>query len=859
MAENYFANALAWADSLKKHLTCDAAIEIWVLDSSKPISKTDGVNILDVREFVPNWENLALKYSVLEYCTALKPNIISHYFESLAKDEIVVYLDPDIYFYSDIGEILFSKLQGKDYALVQHCKTPLPDDGKHPNDKDILMSGTFNLGFIAIKNSNCSKELVFWWKNWLENECWADPKSGVFTDQKWIDLAVCYWPNYSIIDEPGFNVAYWNLHERVLTVQGGRYLCNNKPLVFFHFSGFNPKKKILSKYENRLFNPDKGTALYDICEEYRKILLNFDYDYYNRKILNYLLSPGGHRTDAVVRSAYRRYLENRDFGDFWVWLSKRNEDGFTNYEQSLLERRSDVMEYVASFGQKSSEKLKEWILSSGISEERIDLGLLREIGVLEKYGVTYCGYFSSVSGVSDAASAHSHALELSCKVEVSRVDLSYTTDLPKKSVDVITNEASSSELKEIAIIHANADVTDLLIGKVYDLFTRYTIGFWAWELETFPEKFKDSSKFYNEIWVPSTFVKKSIENVVDDKPIYVIHHPVEIRHDLLPRKIIFSKLNIRDIFTFMISFDASSGIQRKNPESAIAAFVSEFSNNKSVQLIVKYNGSDDVREDVVKLTTGYENVIVIDKILPERDYMSLLSAVDCYVSLHRSEGFGFNIAYAMAVGTPVIVTAYGGNMDFCTEHNCYLVPYTLCRVGCTWHDYRADYLWADADTVAAAKAMKNVYANYGNAIKKAKSAQEDIRSSFSEREICKKMENRILQISKIIESATVVSKKIFLNGEQNKNPLVQSLAGLLDVSVDEFIKGIYRVLFGREADQQGYDNYRDLLSEDDSRERRLDIIWDFMKSKEFSDKLGKVPFLCEKKKNKLLSIFYSNL
>ncbi len=75
------------------------------------------------------------------------------------------------------------------------------------------------------------------------------------------------------------------------------------------------------------------------------------------------------------------------------------------------------------------------------------------------------------------------------------------------------------------------------------------------------------------------------------------------------------------------------------------------------------------------------DITIIDAYLEPDHKIALTASCDCYVSLHRSEGFGFTMAEAMALGKPVIATAYGGNLDFMTDENSYLVPYKFVPVG----------------------------------------------------------------------------------------------------------------------------------------------------------------------------------
>ena len=104
------------------------------------------------------------------------------------------------------------------------------------------------------------------------------------------------------------------------------------------------------------------------------------------------------------------------------------------------------------------------------------------------------------------------------------------------------------------------------------------------------------------------------------------------------------------------------------------------------------------------------DIIVRNELLPAGDRLALVAAADCYVSLHRSEGLGLTMAEAMAVGTPVIATAYSGNLDFMPEGSALLVPAAEVEVG-PGHYYPAKGHWADPDIDAAAGMMRRVEAD----------------------------------------------------------------------------------------------------------------------------------------------------
>jgi glycosyltransferase involved in cell wall biosynthesis len=91
--------------------------------------------------------------------------------------------------------------------------------------------------------------------------------------------------------------------------------------------------------------------------------------------------------------------------------------------------------------------------------------------------------------------------------------------------------------------------------------------------------------------------------------------------------------------------------------------------------------------------------------------LSLIRQTDCYVSLHRSEGFGLGMAEAMAFGKPVIGTDYSGNTDFLSDRTGFPVPYTLRPVQHGEYIFSDGQSWADPDEAAATDAMRQVFSD----------------------------------------------------------------------------------------------------------------------------------------------------
>jgi len=121
-------------------------------------------------------------------------------------------------------------------------------------------------------------------------------------------------------------------------------------------------------------------------------------------------------------------------------------------------------------------------------------------------------------------------------------------------------------------------------------------------------------------------------------------------------------------------------------------------------------------------------------------------ACDCYVSLHRSEGFGLTMAEAMQCGKPVIATGYSGNVDFMTSETSYLVPYRLITIDRTHGPYRAGYHWAQPDLDSATDMMRQVEKDRDASRAVGAAAQRHIWQTLHPRTIAQTMRGRLEEI-----------------------------------------------------------------------------------------------------------------
>jgi FkbM family methyltransferase len=158
-------------------------------------------------------------------------------------------------------------------------------------------------------------------------------------------------------------------------------------------------------------------------------------------------------------------------------------------------------------------------------------------------------------------------------------------------------------------------------------------------------------------------------------------------------------------------FDHNSVFERKNPTAAITAFQRAFTDRQDVRLVIKsINGERHIadRERLRAAAAGDGRIELIEHYLDRDEVHKLFATADCYLSLHRSEGFGLTVAEAMAHGLPVIATAYSGPGEFLTDSTGWPIPYRLVPVGPGNQPYPADSCWAEPDLDAAAAALREV-------------------------------------------------------------------------------------------------------------------------------------------------------
>jgi glycosyltransferase involved in cell wall biosynthesis len=276
---------------------------------------------------------------------------------------------------------------------------------------------------------------------------------------------------------------------------------------------------------------------------------------------------------------------------------------------------------------------------------------------------------------------------------------------------------------------------------------RYVIGNWYWELPEMPDEWLTEFEFTDEVWAPTNFIKNAMSAKA---PVPVMHVPPVVQ---LKRGHAYSRLQLglpEDRFLFLAMFDANSILQRKNPLGLLRAFKAAFGfEHRRVGLVLRFNNAgqeNPVLRELRDEIPENSNVLVHTHRSDRDEVISLIDACDCYVSLHRSEGFGLGPAEAMSLGKPAIVTNWSGNTDYMTDDNCIAINYELVKLGQDYGPYKADQHWAEPDLEHAAHWMKRLVAEPELARAIGLRGRQTIASEFSPEKVGRIIQQRLEQI-----------------------------------------------------------------------------------------------------------------
>ena len=682
----------------------------------------------------------------------------------------LVFLDAAVDVHASLEPVLEQALANRCIVLSERCAGPLPDDGRLPSQAELLRAGRLGAALVAVRNAPQSPAVLEWWTH--RATAAATPAPHPLDDRyaprgltTWADLAPSRFAGVAPLQDPGSAVSGWNLHERSLAGSAADgFTVDGRPLRFAHFEGFDPLRPYLLAAGANRVRPATSEPLATLVESYASRLMQAGWSDPRRRADVGRRLPDGTVFDdrashllADAAAAGHRWdlFDAGDQEEFLDWLAgpapSGARAGVNRYLWRLYGERDDLQRAYPDLDGRGGEGLAGWAWAFGRKELGIPERLLpgrpawlqeapaarrprMELprGAKPDLSVHVTGLFRGTLGLGEAARGYVRALEAAhlpvstTTVDVSRFVKETGGDPHTGYAAVDFADVRDPDAAGFNLICINADELPDFAESVGDGFftARPSIGVWAWETDHVPERWAPAYGLLDEIWVYSDYVA---ENLGRAAPIPVRRVPPPVSPPE-PGDVELD-LGVPAGFRFLFMFDFFSTTCRKNPVGLVHAFREAFDPGEGPQLVLKtINGvhRPEALEEVLWAARGRPDVHVVDRSLSARERDALVAGCDCYVSLHRSEGFGLTIAECMALGKPVIATAFSGPTDFVTENNGYLVPYELVRVGADCQIYPPDGTWADPDLAAAARFMRQVVEDPDGAAAKGHAARADI-------------------------------------------------------------------------------------------------------------------------------------
>jgi glycosyltransferase involved in cell wall biosynthesis len=788
-------NARVLAASLRRHQP-DWSLEIVLMDrrdvpvagEPTPIRRLSDQIDLDIAALLSLHEEPELRRLVL-------PRVMLAY--ARRREGPVLHLPPTAWVLAPL-EPVEASLRDHSVMLAARARADPPDDGLLPSPEQLDRAGRIDETVIAVDGTVEADGMLTWLA--VRTEAMLGTLDGRPSrmrpeDRPWLARMLELAParfGAAVPTDPGCNLSMWSLPLHSLTEDSdGPCVDGRFPVRFINLPGFDPRHPSrLSKLASRV-RVSTMPALRALCVQYTEELLACGWnDLHRRSEIGRELVDGV-VFDESLCSLYARALAlGEDFGDvfteagaaaFLAWLQgpapAGSHHGINRYVFFRVSgERPDVLRAYPDLDGPDGSGFLAWCSSFGRSElglaERFlpDRSVPRSPQTVRSAAmpqraiarvrngasratppaVRLTGYLRHSLGLGAAARAYAQALAaVDVPVSTNSVPLHHldlpeylSADYGRHSFEDLVHQGRHG----VELVAVNADELPGLVSRLgEDYFEGPRVGIWGWETNAIPRRWAEAFSLVDEIWVYSRFMA---ENIGAAAPVPVLAMPPPVSVPQTPVDPI--RLSVPPGYTFLFVFDYLSTIQRKNPVGLIEAFRTAFAPSEGPRLIVKTINAplrplDE--EELLWAAHGREDIHIIDRSLTGTELSGLMSACDCYVSLHRSEGFGLTMAEAMAMSKPVIATRYSGNVDFMDDANSFLVDWHPGRVGPECEIYPPQGEWAEPDVEHAARLMRSVYEDPTHAALVGERARRDIAARLSPQVTGERMRKRLEELS----------------------------------------------------------------------------------------------------------------
>jgi hypothetical protein len=387
VAKNYLPFARVLADSFR-HYHPDVPFFVVLADRVDgyfdPAAESFHMLLLDDLA-IPNLTRFCFHYTRHQVVVAAKSHLLSYLLDQGFASAI--FLDADILVLGNLDP-LFAVVEKNTIVLTPHLLAPLTGEERAARELDILLSGTYNAGFLGVSDTPSARSFLAWWQDKLYEHCCHAVTRGMHYDQRWLDLVPVYFGDVHILRDPTYNVAHWNLPERNIHVPGNLLSVDTQTCRFFHFSGFEPEQPLaVTRYSPRLTMDNVGPAA-SLFNYYTALLNAAGYHVAKNWPYAYDCFDNGVSIPDAARHLYRELADSADrfrdprragvAGSYFHWLNEPV-DGppdpsltITRLWRAVYDQSPDLkIAFPAALAAKR-KGFVQWAKTSGVKELRID-------------------------------------------------------------------------------------------------------------------------------------------------------------------------------------------------------------------------------------------------------------------------------------------------------------------------------------------------------------------------------------------------------------------------------------------------------------------------------------------------------